>query len=131
MFNYIYDNCDYPESWTKGMIVPIYKKGDKNDPANYRGITLVNVISKIYSLILRNRINSWCESEHVFNDSQYGFRDGRSTADAIFLLHAIIQKVLSKNSKLYCIFIDYQRAFDTVNRDALWAKLYKLELAAK
>jgi len=123
IFNHIYDNCIYPEAWSKGVIVPIYKKGDKNIPANYRGITLVNVIGKIFSLILRNRINKWCEKEHIFNESQYGFRDERSTSDAIFLLHAIIQNVLSKKSKLWCVFIDYQRAFDTVIRDALWTKL--------
>ena len=131
LFNYIYDNCIYPEAWSKGVIVPIYKKGDCNMPSNYRGITLVNTMGKIFSLILRNRINNWCESESVFNDSQYGFREGRSTADAIFVLHSVIQKVLSKNSKLWCAFIDYQRAFDSVNRDALGIKLIQSGISCK
>lgn len=111
--------------------MPIFKKGDKSDPSNYRGITLVNVIGKIFSLLLRDRINKWCESENILNDSQYGFRDNRSTTDAIFLLHATIQKVLANKSKLYCTFIDYQRAFDTVNRDALWYKLLQLGISSK
>jgi len=76
------------------------------DAANYKGVTLVNVLGKICSLILRNRINKWCESEQVFNSSQFGFRDGRSTADAVFILHAIIQKVLAKKARLWCVFID-------------------------
>jgi hypothetical protein len=46
--------------WTKGATVPVYKKGDKLDPTNYRGLTLVNIIGKIFSLVLRNRINCWC-----------------------------------------------------------------------
>lgn len=96
IFNKIYDSGIYPEAWSKGIIVPIYKKGVVNVPSNYRGITLVNVTAKIFSLALRNRINKWCENEQVFNDAQYGFRDNRSTADAIFLLHSIIQKVLLK-----------------------------------
>ena len=131
IFNHIYDNCIYPSEWSKGIIVPIYKKGDKNNPENYRGITLINIIGKNFSLILRNRINKWCENENVFINSQYGFRDGRSTSDAIFLLHSIIQKVLSKKLKLWCIFIDYQRAFDSINRDALWAKLFEVGISCK
>ena len=77
----------------------------------------------IFSLLLRVRINKWCETNSVFNDSQYGFRDNCSTAHAVFILHTTIQKILATNKKLLCIFIDYERAFDTVNRDALWAKL--------
>ena len=87
-------------------------------------------MGKILSLILRNRINSWCEQEHVFNNSQYGFREC-STSDAIFLLHSIIQKVLAKKSKLWCVFIDYQRAFDSLNRDALWTKLLQSGISCK
>ena len=105
--------------------------GDKSNPANYRGITLVNVTAKIFSLILRNRINAWCEQNGVFYEGQFGFRDCHSTTDAIFLLHAIIQKVLCKKSKLYSCFIDYQRAFDTVNRDALWIKLIQSGISCK
>ena len=107
------------------------KKGDKCDPSNYRDITLVNVTSKIFSLLMRNGLNNWSEKNNVFTDCQFGFRDGRSTTDAIFLLHSVIQKVLAKKSKLWCIFIDYQRAFDTVNRDALWYKLIQSGISCK
>ena len=120
IFNNVYDSGIYPEAWSKCAIVPILKKGDIHNPSNYRGITLINILAKIFSLLLRNRINKWCESENVLNDSQFGFMDNRSTTDAIFLLHTIIQKVLSTNSRLFCIFIDYKKAFDTVNRDALY-----------
>lgn len=73
IFNFIFDNGVYPEAWCKGAIAPIYKKGDRLDPSNYRGITLVNVIAKIFSLTLRNRNNEWCEKCDVFNGSQFGF----------------------------------------------------------
>ena len=131
LFNYIYDKGEYPESWTEGIIVPIFKKGDRVDPSNYRGITLVNIMAKIFSLTLRNRINTFCESEHIFNDKQFGFRDNHSTTDCIFILHSIIQKVLVNKSKLYCAFIDYEKAFDTVNHDALWIKLVKSGVSCK
>jgi hypothetical protein len=94
VFNYIFDSGVYPEIWSKGVIVPIPKKGDKSTPGNYRGITLINVFAKIFSLVLRNRLNTWCESESVFNSYQFGFRDRRSTVDCVFLLKGIIDKVL-------------------------------------
>ena len=131
IFNYVFDSCVYPEPWTKGVIVSLFKKGDRYNPESYRGITLVNIIAKIFSLILRNRLNTWCEEENVFNDNQFGFCGKRSTADAIFLLHSIIRRVLSHNNKLWYIFIDYKRAFDTVDRDALWLKLIQSGCSSK
>ena len=89
IYNEIFNSGSYPEAWSKGIIIPIFKKGDKHDPANYRAITLVNIMSKIFSLCLRNRINKWCENENVFSESQFGFRDKKSTTDAIFILHVI------------------------------------------
>jgi hypothetical protein len=109
-------------AWSKGEIVQIHKKGNYTDPANQRRITLVNVVAKIFSIVLRNRINKFCGNKNVFNDSQFRFRDKRSTVDCIFLLHAIIQKVLLNKCKLYCAFIDYEKAFDTVIHEALWIK---------
>ena len=62
IFNHICDTCAYPDACCKGVIVPIYKGGKQQDPANYRGVSLVNnVLGKIFSLILRTRINKWCE----------------------------------------------------------------------
>jgi hypothetical protein len=58
IFNYIFDSGEYPEIWSKGVIVPIPKKGDKANAGNYRGITLINVFSKLFSLVLRNRLNT-------------------------------------------------------------------------
>ena len=131
IYNKIYDSGIYPESWCKGLIVPIHKKGDKNDPNNYRGIMLISAFAKLFSLVLRNRLNSWCENNDKFNEFQFGFRDGRSTSDCIFILHSLIQRVLKDNAKLYCAFIDYEKAFDTIIRDALWFKLTDNGISSK
>ena len=109
--------------YTQSHGVPIHKKGDKNDPNNYRGIMLISAYAKLFSLVLRNRLNSWRENNDKFNEFQFGFRDGRSTSDCIFILHSLIQRVLKDNAKMYCAFIDYEKASDTVIRDALWFKL--------
>ena len=66
IFNRIFDTGCYPEAWNKGVIVPIFKKGDRNNPRNYRGITLINSLAKLFLLCLRNRLNAWCEQEHIF-----------------------------------------------------------------
>ena len=131
IFNKIYQDGVYPSAWTKGIIVPIHKKGDKLDAQNYRGITLINSMAKIFSLCLRNRLNKWCEMENVLNESQFGFRDKKSTTDCIFILHCLIQKLFYKKSKLFCAFVDYEKAFDTVIRDALWIKLIENNISCK
>lgn len=97
IFNFIFGKGVYPESWCKGAIVPIFKKEDITNPANYRGITLIDIVAKIFSLALRNRIDKWCENNQTFNTAQYGFRTNRSTADCIYILHSLIQITLKKN----------------------------------
>ena len=85
----IYDSGIYPESWCKGLIVPIYKKGDKSDPNNYRGIMLISAFAKLFSLVLRNHLNSWCEDNDKLSEFQIGFLDGRSTSDCIlYCIHS-------------------------------------------
>ena len=77
IYNKIYESGVYPESWCKGLIVPIHKRGDRNDPNNYRGIMLISVFAKLFSLILKNRLNTWCEDNEVLNEFQFGFRTRR------------------------------------------------------
>ena len=85
VYNNIFDSGVYPEIWSKGLIVPILKKGDMSNPSNYRGITLINSFAKLFSLVIRKRVNSWCEEQTLLNDFQFGFRDKRGTADCILL----------------------------------------------
>ena len=65
------------------------------------------------------------------NDFQFGIRNKRGTADCIFVLHTLIQKLLARKSKLYCAFIDYKKAFDTIIHDAMWIKLTIAGLSSK
>jgi len=88
-------------------------------------------MAKIVSLFLRNRLNAWCEKEHVFNDSQYGFQDKRSTEDCAFSLYNIIPNMLASKQKLYCAFIDYKSCFDSISINNLWLKLVKSEISCK
>jgi hypothetical protein len=124
-FNKIFSAGYFPEEWSKAIIVPLHKKGDRNNPDNYRGISLLSVLSKVFTNILNGRLTKWCEENSVINDVQAGFRRGRSTIDHIFTLNAAVEKHLLKNTKLYVAFIDFRKAYDTVNRAVLWSVLIK------
>ena len=133
IFNAILNSGFFPTPWSEGIIhvVPLFKKNDPNNVNNFRGITLVSCFSKIFTGVLNNRLNKWAENNDVLSDSQFGFRKGRSTTDAIFVLNAIIQKMLNEKGRLFCAFIDLKKAFDSVYLNGLWYKLYKLGINAK
>ena len=127
LFNYILCNNLYPDSWTKGILVPVPKKGDLSDVNNYRGITLTSIFSKIHSHILDERLRTWAENNNIIDDCQFGFRKNKSTVDCIYILQAIITKQLSSKRKLYCAFIDFKKAFDLVYRNDLGSSYVRLE----
>ena len=131
VFNSILDAGYFPDSWSEGFIVPILKKNDPKNVNNYRGITLISTFSKIFTSILNKRLSNWAESNNVLSDAQFGFRKGRSTVDAIFVLNGIVQKFLNENKRLYCAFVDLKKAFDNVYLNGLWFKLHKLGIRGK
>ena len=84
IFNGIMDSGVFPDKWSEGIIILIYKKGATDDVNNYRGITLLSCLSKLFTTILNNRITKFCEDHSVISDAQFGFKKGLSTSDAIF-----------------------------------------------
>ena len=125
LFNHIFSTGHYPESWSEAVIQPIHKKGNRNDPNNYRGISLLSVCSKIYSFILNKRLTLWSEENEILGETQAGFRRDRSTIDHIFTLFSMVQRYILRNKKLYVAFIDFQKAFDYISRSKLWSVLKK------
>jgi hypothetical protein len=103
----------------------IYKgKGDKRDPADYRGISLLSTLSKVYTGVLVRRLNDWIEKRGTISECQMGLRKGRRTVDNIFILRTTVDKYLSqKRGKENWLFVDVQKAFNKVVREALWWKL--------
>ena len=89
LFNIIFDTGNVPEIWLIGNIIPVYKnKGDSNDPKNFRPITIVNCLGKLFTAILTERLNKYSDRFMILNENQCGFRQGYCTIDNIFTLHA-------------------------------------------
>ena len=73
-FNVLFDRGRYPNSWTESIIVPLFKKGNQNDPNNYRGISLCDISSKLYSSIINNRLQEWIEQNSLTGECQADFK---------------------------------------------------------
>ena len=130
-FNIILDTGLIPDEWCMAIIVPIFKKGDVRNPDNYRGISLLSCMCKLFTTALNVRLTAYADEEGLIGEEQAGFRSGYSTADHIFTLHAIIELYKAASKRLYCAFVDYKKAFDMVDRTALWAKLLDLGVDGK
>ncbi len=128
VFNGIMSSGAYPREWVIALIHPIHKgKGSTLDPGNYRGISLLPSLGKLLSKILSDRFTNWLVENNQDTDYQAGFKKSYSTTDQIFILNTLVSKTLSRRSgQLYCCFVDFKRAFDSVSRQAL---LYKLREA--
>ena len=74
IYNHVYTTRDYPQNWSRGLICPIYKASSRTDPSNYRGISLLNCIGKIFTAILNNRLSKWVEGNNLLPKEQFGFR---------------------------------------------------------
>ena len=131
LFNGILDSGLFPSEWSVAVMVPVFKSGDRNDPNNFRGISLVSCLAKLFTNIINNRLIEWSNKYDTITDAQFGFRGGLSTVDAIFALQSVISKTLSEKKRLYCCFLDYTKAFDTIDRLNLWYKLSKIGITGK
>ncbi|KMQ81552.1 endonuclease-reverse transcriptase [Lasius niger] len=106
------------------MITPIYKKGDKKDCKNYRGISVLNTAYKILSFILCERLKPYLTD--IIGDYQCGFRPGKSTTDQIFTLRQILEKTREFQIDTHHLFIDFKQAYDSIIRDELYCTMTEL-----
>ena len=123
-FNIVLESGLIPEDWCLGIIMPLHKDGPRANPDNYRGITLLSCLGKVFTALLNKRLKAYIDTQGGLSEAQAGFRDGYSTIDHIFSLHMLIKLYTSrKGKKLYCAFVDFKKAFDLVDRSKLWRKM--------
>jgi len=130
--NELYRKNVTPERWSEIIIVPIFKKGDKTKPENYRPISLVNTSLKLLTILMSNRLSSWCKDNAVISDYQAAYKKGTGCQDHVFVLNSAIQYHLrGKRNKTFALFVDLSKAFDSINHDKLWDKLVSVGLSSK
>ena len=127
VINLIFTNHIYPSTWTESFLKPIYKKLDVKNTGNYRGLAIGSAFGKLFSFILLNRLNAYIENKQLISPHQIGFMKGSRTSDHVFLLKTAIDKIVKKNGKqLYAAFIDFKKAYDTVDRRVMFERLKSL-----
>jgi hypothetical protein len=110
-----------PAAVKKAEGLPFFKKGDASNPSNYRCIQLVSMLRKIIALVLSRQLRAVGEKRLL--EYQCGFRPQRGCSDQLFSLRRVSELALAKQQRLYIAFVDLCKAFDSVNRAALWAVL--------
>ena len=118
-----------PQDWKDAILVNIFKKGDAAVCNNYRGISLLSIPGKVFALILLNRVSARMEATVM--EHQAGFRRNRGTPDQMFTLNQILSNSYDYNKTTHTCFIDLKKAYDTVNRPALWKVLTQTGLSKK
>ena len=111
-----------PADWGRSWIVNIYKgKGDALECGSYRGVKLLEHAMKVFERVVEARLRSKVRDGSIKIDNmQFGFRQGRGTTDAIFIVRQIQEKYRGKGKDLWVAFIDLEKAFDRVPREVLW-----------
>lgn len=120
LFNDYLNGQEVPKEWKVAYISSIYKKGNRNDCGNYRGISVTSSMSRLYGRILRDLI----EKEYVEEEEQSGFRSGRSCNDNVFTMKQIIEKRSAVNLETHMLFIDLTKAYDNIPMCLLWEALH-------
>ena len=113
-----------PRTWYKAIIHPILKT-EKSPllPLNYRGISLMSTVCKVFSAILNNKIVLYAEINGIYVDEQNGFRRLKSCLDHLYVPNTILRNRKQQGLHTYCCFVDFAKAFDSVNHTMLWHKL--------
>jgi hypothetical protein len=132
LFNAVLGSGHYPRAWNTGYIVNIYKAGGRDDPANYRGITINSCLGKVFSMVLNKRLQDFIDQNHLMVDSQIGFRKKARTSDHLFIIRTLVDKYVKGQRKpLYICFVDFEKAYDSVWRRGMFLKLLQYGIRGK
>ena len=136
IFNSVLTTGIFPKSWASGYIIPIHKKGSKTDPENYRGITILSHLGKLFTSLCNNRLVKYLEDNNILPREQAGFRKNYRGSDNLLIVKALIDKYVRNKPKrkenfLFTCFVDFSKAFDNISRAKLFQKLSDIGIKGK
>jgi hypothetical protein len=114
-----------------GVIHALHKGGDALQFENYRGITVGLVLAKVFAMILEAQLSSWAEERGLRARGEAGFRKDLRTTDNLYILRTLIEQSTHKRKKVYCCFVDFRKAFDTMPHDLLWQVLAEMGIVGR
>lgn len=123
IFNLILHTSVYPDAWKLGKITPVYKSGDKTSIQNYRPVTLISNVAKLFELVIANNISSHVRRMITIN--QHGFMRGRSTFTNLCDFTQLTSEALDNRLQLDVVYTDLSKAFDRVDHNLLFQKLHQ------
>ena len=123
LFNKTLQAGKVPHEWKLANVTPIFKKGNKSLPANYRPISLTSVVCKLMETIIRDKIVKFLEANNIMKDSQHGFRNRRSCLTNLLDFFYEVFNSYDETKAVDIIYLDFQKAFDTVPHKRLLSKL--------
>ena len=112
-----------PFGFKEARVVPLYKKGSKLDPGNYRPVSILSTLSKVLERAVHAQLNDYLEKREILCENQSGFRGGFSTDSCLIGLSDYIKDEIGKGNLVGMVLIDLQKTFDTVDHDILLKKL--------
>ena len=125
LFNMCLTQSTFPEIFKNSRVIPIYKKGERNMICNYRPVSILCNLSKVFENLIYTRLNSYFTCNAFLSDNQFGFRKEKSTELAVCELINRVLPAIRERKYAICVFLDYTACFDTISRTILLSKLHR------
>ena len=131
IFNYSLNTGNVPCDWRKANVMPIFKKGQKSSPSNYRPVSLTSVICKLFERILQNKIVDHLEKNSLLKNSQHGFRGKLSCTSNLLAFLEYTTSNIDNGDPVDVIYYDFSKAFDKVSINKLMQKVHAYGIRGK
>ena len=118
-----------PQQWKDAVVTKLYKKGDKTECGNYRGMSLVSHAGKVLLKVVARRLSAYCKAKGLLPEEQCGFRSDRSTTNMMFVVRRLQKIGRMAGVFIFMCFIDLHKACDTVDRTLLWQVLTRIRVS--